>query len=243
MGGTGQVTLKKRGLLPWTFDTIEQTTGSSVLITHADYGTSDYKVRLLRTSGSGTFNCTVRQHQDTCPNSVSPAIGALWMHTNGGDKNALTGVLLFHEIVWYVPQDRVSILVDYISSNEYLTDMNNILNGTLSISSAAATFAAQYIPYPPIKAVAGIISVLVTLSPLFGGLLDIQQTYIDQIKSCGHFTNTGTIPTYGNGVKLSTYTAVGVGSNGTVAFDIESWYGSAMVGPPGETGTWLANES
>jgi hypothetical protein len=232
------ITVKKQGSFSWIFDTIDQRPGQSLDVTYADYGKRTYKVCVLSSSAS-TLNCTVRQHRDICPSSISLAVGALWTHEDGGNQNGLSGVVTYHEIVWYVPQSRVSILVDFISSDEYLTTMDNLLAGTFGIT----TWATSYFPYKPVAVVAGIINALLAISAYSGGVLDFQQDYIDEIRSCGDFTGTGTVSTYGNGVKLSTLKDAGVGSTGTTTFDVESWYGTPMVGPVGEIGAWLANES
>jgi hypothetical protein len=193
-------------------------------------GAHTYLVRVQTTAWSGIF-CQIKQHVDTT--SISSSVGAQWTYQSGAYfYNALGWI--YHEMVWYLPSDRVYILVDFIEDDDYLQNMDNLMNGSV----AAITLAAVKFPNAVVQAAAWIISILQALATLSGiGIVNFQQDVIDSIRASGGYSHAA--HSYANGVRLSTtwstYFLVRT-------YGVEPWYQGPMTGPAGETGTWRSND-
>jgi hypothetical protein len=204
------------------------TSGVSEIII-PEYGQNTY---LVSVSGYPTANvsCTVQQHRDT--NTQFVTCGAQWIHSEGMEVyNGFS--YLYHELIWYLPHDRVSVLVDFISDDAYLSNMDNLLNGAVT----AVMLAGTCVPIAQVQSLARVIAGLQLVATLCGmGAIDFQQDYIDRIRTAGGYNSS--VHAYANGVKID----ICKDAQGIRTYDVGSWSHSILLGAAGEIGTWTSND-
>lgn len=183
-------------------------------------GANTYLVKITpQISSTNTYSAKITQHHDE--NIFYKETGAVWKP----DKNsAIPDSNILYNKYWYVPKDRVGILVDYISNDKFIKYQQAILNGTMTATGVATTL------FP--GAIGTAASIITTCVGLFG--LNLKEEMIQKIRTAAGYSNNKCK----NGVLLIEYMYT---PQALTFQDIKSWNGGTLYGPDGWTGAWSLN--
>lgn len=139
--------------------------------------------------------------------------------------------------VWYVPVDKVSVLVDLVSDDQYLALMTQYMSGTLKLAGFAAALYTGGVAVAAEESLGVIAKGLSVLAAFLGmSFLDLTQAAVGRVRSAAGYSGAAT---YRNGVRYETQVQY---DDEQQIHRVTAWDGGPYLSAPvNQRGTWTPN--